>query len=121
MQNSEAPSSAVCRAASSTCSVSRNGVARTGVSNRDDWAQKWQSSGQPPVLADRMPSTSTVSPHQARRVSWARAARDGTRASGTAASSASCVAAESLVSVDQLVAGRVDLGQAGKSGHGLAW
>ena len=26
---------------------------------RPDWLQKWQSSGQPPVLAERMPSTST--------------------------------------------------------------
>ena len=83
MQNSLAPSAAVSRAAASTWSVSRKGVASTGVSKRDDWAQKWQSSGQPPVLADRMPSTSTVSPHQARRTSWARAASDGTMASGT--------------------------------------
>ena len=30
------------------------------VSNLADWLQKWQSSGHPPVLADRMPSTSTV-------------------------------------------------------------
>ena len=67
MQNSDAPSSAVSRAAASTSSVSRNGVAFTGVSNADDWLQKWQSSGQPPVLAERMPSTSTSGPHQARR------------------------------------------------------
>ncbi len=41
---------------------------------RDDCEQKWQSSGQPPVLADRMPSTSTSGPHQASRTSWASAA-----------------------------------------------
>ena len=62
MQNSEAPSAAVSAAAARTSSVSRKGVAFTGVSKRDDWAQKWQSSGHPPVLADRMPSTSTVGP-----------------------------------------------------------
>ena len=63
--------------------MSRNGVAFTGVSNWDDCEQKWQSSGQPPVLADRMPSTSTVGPHQARRTSWASAASAGTCSSGS--------------------------------------
>ena len=53
-------------------------MALTGVSNRDDWEQKWQSSGHPPVLADRIPSTSTSGPHQARRTWWARAASDVT-------------------------------------------
>ena len=67
MQNSEAPSAAVSRAAVRTSSASRKGVALTGVSKRDDCAQKWQSSGQPPVLADRMPSISTSGPHHARR------------------------------------------------------
>ena len=67
MQNSEAPAALVSSAARSTSSASRNGVALTGVSNRDDCEQKWQSSGQPPVLADRMPSTSTSGPHQASR------------------------------------------------------
>jgi hypothetical protein len=72
MQNSEAPSGGwVSRAAPRTSSVSRNGVALTGVSKRDDCEQKWQSSGQPPVLAERMPSTSTSGPHQARRTWWA--------------------------------------------------
>ncbi len=89
MQNSDAPSAAVSRAASSTSSVSRNGVALTGVSNAADWLQKWQSSGHPPVLADKIPSTSTSGPHQARRTSWASAASDGTEASGTRASVAS--------------------------------
>ena len=67
MQNSEAPRAAVSRAAARTSSVSRKGVALTGVSKRDDCEQKWQSSGQPPVLAERMPSISTSGPHQASR------------------------------------------------------
>ena len=37
-------------------------MALTGVSKRDDCAEKWQSSGQPPVLADKMPSISTSGP-----------------------------------------------------------
>ncbi len=78
MQNSDAPAALVSSAACSTSSVSRNGVALTGVSKRDDWEQKWQSSGHPPVLADRMPSTSTSGPHQARRTWWASAASDVT-------------------------------------------
>ena len=85
MQNSDAPSAAVSAAAASTSSVSRKGVAFTGVSKRDDWAQKWQSSGHPPVLADRMPSTSTVGPHHARRTSWASDASPITDSSGTTA------------------------------------
>ncbi len=89
MQNSEAPAALVSSAACSTSSVSRNGVAFTGVSNRDDCEQKWQSSGQPPVLADRMPSTSTSGPHQARRTWWARAASEVTQPSGSSASAAS--------------------------------
>ncbi len=89
MQNSDAPSLAVSAAAASTSSVSRNGVAWIWVSNLADWLQKWQSSGQPPVLADKMPSTSTSGPHQARRTSWASAARDGTASSGTTARAAS--------------------------------
>ena len=40
--------------------------------------QKWQSSGQPPVLTDTMPSTSTSGPHQRMRTSWARASSSGT-------------------------------------------
>ena len=101
MQNSLAPSAAVSRAAASTSAVSRNGVACTGDSNLADWLQKWQSSGQPPVLADRMPSTSTVSPHQARRTSWARAARAGTDASGTSASADELVERELAALVEQ--------------------
>ena len=65
--------------------MSRNGVAFTGVSKRDDCEQKWQSSGHPPVLADRMPSTSTVGPHHASRTSWANEANPVTDSSGTTA------------------------------------
>ena len=83
MQNSVAPRAAVSLAAAMTSAVSRNGVACTGDSKLADWLQKWQSSGQPPVLAERMPSTSTVSPHHSSRTSWARAARAGTEESGT--------------------------------------
>ena len=36
---------------------------RTGEVNWPDWLQKWQSSGQPPVFSDTMPSTSTSGPH----------------------------------------------------------
>ena len=63
-------------------------MAFTGVSKRDDCEQKWQSSGQPPVLAERMPSTSTSGPHQASRTWWARAASEVTHWSGSSASAA---------------------------------
>ncbi len=89
MQNSLAPRAAVSRAAPRTSVVSRNGVAFTVVSKRDDCEQKWQSSGQPPVLAERIPSTSTAGPHQARRTWWARAARATTAPSPRAAKAVS--------------------------------
>ena len=89
MQNSDAPSAAVSRAAVSTSSVFRKGVALTGVSKRADCAQKWQSSGQPPVLAERIPSISTSGPHQASRTWWASEARAMTAPSGSAASAVS--------------------------------
>src|SRR5205085_5637343 len=57
--------------------------------NRADWLQKLQSSGQPPVLADRMPSTSTSGPHHASRTSWASAASAGTDSGWRAASALS--------------------------------
>ena len=76
-------------------------MAFTGVSNRDDWEQKWQSSGQPPVLADRMPSTSTSGPHQARRTWWARAANEVTHSSGSSASAAELVGGEEPALVEQ--------------------
>ena len=70
MQNSVAPVSAVCLAASTSDGMSSH-AARTGESNRPDCEQKWQSSGQPPVLSETMPSTSTSGPHQRIRTSWA--------------------------------------------------
>ena len=70
MQNSVAPVAAVCRAASTSDGMSSR-AARTGVSKRPDWEQKWQSSGQPPVLSETIPSTSTSGPHQRIRTSWA--------------------------------------------------
>ena len=76
-------------------------MALTGVSNLADWLQKWQSSGQPPVLAERMPSTSTSGPHHARRTSWASAASDGTDSSGSAASAASSLDGEQAPLVEQ--------------------
>ena len=101
MQNSDAPSAAVSSAAASTSSVSRKGVAFTGVSKADDCEQKWQSSGHPPVLADRIPSTSTCGPHHASRTSWASAARAGTEASGTRASDGQLVLVEQPPLVEQ--------------------
>ena len=101
MQNSLAPSAAVSRAAARTSLVSRKGVACTGDSNLADWLQKWQSSGHPPVLAERMPSTSTVSPHHARRTSWASAASIGTEESGTSARVDSSAAREHPPLVEQ--------------------
>ena len=57
-------------------------TARTGVSKRPDWQQKWQSSGQPPVLIETIPSTSTSGPHQRIRTSWASASASSTASSG---------------------------------------
>jgi hypothetical protein len=44
---------------------------RTGEVNWPDCEQKWQSSGQPPVLTETIPSTSTSGPHQRMRTPWA--------------------------------------------------
>ena len=74
MQNSVAPVAAVSRAASTSDGMSSR-TARTGVSKRPDCEQKWQSSGQPPVLIETMPSTSTSGPHQRIRTSWASVER----------------------------------------------
>ena len=71
MQNSVAPVAAVSRAALTSDGMSSQ-AERTGESNRPDCEQKWQSSGQPPVLSETMPSTSTSSPHHASRTSCAR-------------------------------------------------
>ena len=63
MQNSVAPDFAVCLAASTRLGMSSQAL-RTGEANSPDCEQKWQSSGQPPVLRLMMPSTSTSGPHQ---------------------------------------------------------
>ncbi len=104
MQNSVAPSAAVSAAAARTSSVSRKGVAFTGVSKRDDCEQKWQSSGHPPVLADRMPSTSTVGPHHASLTSWATEASPVTDSSGTTARPANSTASSRRRSSSRAVA-----------------
>ena len=116
MQNSDAPMAAVSRAAAMSSSRSRNGVAWTTVSNCADCEQKWQSSGQPPVLAERMPSTSTSGPHHARRTSWASAARAGTLASGSAARAASSPVGELAALGEERLACLVDEGPS--VGHG---
>ena len=72
MQNSVAPVAAVCTAASTRAGMSSQ-AARTGEENSPDCEQKWQSSGQPPVFTDTMPSTSTSGPHQRVRTSCASA------------------------------------------------
>ena len=72
MQNSVAPVAAVWRAASTSEGMSSR-TARTGLSKRPDCEQKWQSSGQPPVLTLTIPSTSTSGPHQRMRTSCASA------------------------------------------------
>ena len=70
MQNSVAPVAAVSTAALTSDGTSSH-AARTGEANRPDWLQKWQSSGQPPVLRLTMPSTSTSGPQWRIRTSWA--------------------------------------------------
>ena len=62
MQNSVAPVLAVSFAARTSDGMSSH-AERTGESKTPDCEQKWQSSGQPPVLSATMPSTSTSSPH----------------------------------------------------------
>ena len=61
MQNSVAPVAAVSSAALTSCGMSSH-TERTGEVNWPDWLQKWQSSGQPPVLRLMMPSTSISGP-----------------------------------------------------------
>ena len=89
MQNSVAPVAAVCWAASTSGGMSSQ-TARTGEENSPDWEQKWQSSGQPPVFSDTMPSTSTSGPHRFIRTSWragaARGSSSGSRSTSTSSS-----------------------------------
>ncbi len=82
MQNSVAPVSLVCRAARTRPGMSSH-AERTGDGNWPDCEQKWQSSGQPPVFSETMPSTSTSGPHQRSRTSCANASSSGIRSSGS--------------------------------------
>ena len=89
MQNSVAPVLAVCFAASTSIGMSSH-AERTGESNSPDWEQKWQSSGQPPVLSETIPSTSTSGPHQRIRTSWASSSSASSASSGRASTSSTC-------------------------------
>ena len=82
MQNSVAPVLAVCLAASTRLGMSSQAL-RTGDAKSPDCEQKWQSSGQPPVLRLMMPSTSTSGPHHFIRTSWASASSSSSRSSGS--------------------------------------
>ena len=88
MQNSVAPVAAVSSAALTSCGMSSH-TERTGEVNRPDWLQKWQSSGQPPVLRLMMPSTSTSGPQCFIRTSCARSRSSWTRSSGRFSTSTS--------------------------------
>ena len=82
MQNSLAPVAAVCSAALTSSGMFSH-TERTGEVNCPLWLQKWQSSGQPQVFSETMPSTSTSGPHHFIRTSWASASRSGMRSSGS--------------------------------------
>ena len=56
---------------------------RTGEVNWPDWLQKWQSSGQPPVLRLMMPSTSISGPQCFMRTAWASSSSSGIWSSGS--------------------------------------
>ena len=76
MQNSLAPVAAVCSAAFTSSGMFSH-TERTGEVNWPLWLQKWQSSGQPPVLIETMPSTSTSGPHHFIRTAWASSSSSG--------------------------------------------
>ena len=80
-------------------------TARTGEENRPDCEQKWQSSGQPPVLSDTMPSTSTSGPHQRIRTSWASAQQSSSRSSGSRRTLEHLVPRRALAALQHLLAG----------------
>src|SRR5262245_56020209 len=82
MQNSVAPVAAVAFAAA-TSSATSSHTGLTGEENCPDCEQKWQSSGQPPVFSETIPSTSTSGPHQRMRTSWASASASSTALSGS--------------------------------------
>ena len=89
MQNSVAPVARV-RLAASTSSGMSSHTERTGEENWPLWLQKWQSSGQPPVFSDTIPSTSTSGPHQFSRTSCASASSSPSRSSGICRTSRIC-------------------------------
>ena len=62
MQNSVAPWSCARFAASTSGGMSMKGSGRTGVGQCRDCEQNAQSSGQPPVFAEMIDSTSTSAP-----------------------------------------------------------
>ena len=107
MQNSVAPVAAVSFAAWTSEGMSSQ-AERTGEANRPDCEQKWQSSGQPPVLSDTMPSTSTSGPHQRIRTSWARASSSSSRSSGSASTGQDLGLVEAAALVEHLGAGQVE-------------
>src|SRR5688500_14959344 len=88
MQNSVAPVAAVSSAAFTSCGMSSH-TDRTGEVNWPDWLQKWQSSGQPPVLRLMIPSTSISGPQCFMRTACASSSSSAIRSSGTWSTSTS--------------------------------
>ena len=87
---------------------------RTGEVNWPDWLQKWQSSGQPPVLSETMPSTSTSGPHHVIRTSWASASSSSSWSSGVCSTSRIWSWVSALTALEDLLAGdREDVGTDG--------
>jgi hypothetical protein len=74
--------------------------------------------GQPPVLADRIPSTSTSGPHQARRTSWANDASAVTDSSGTTANAVNSSARSSRRSSRRAPAAAAMRARAGRGRRG---
>ena len=125
MQNSVAPVAAVCLAASTRARMSSH-TARTGEVNTPDWEQKWQSSGQPPVLMETMPSTSTSGPHHRIRTSCASCSACGRSSSGspstarTPASSSPCPSSRTTDRARSRIAA-AGLGGMGRTLQGVLW
>ncbi len=107
MQNSVAPVAAVCFAASTSDGMSSQ-TERTGEVNRPDCEQKWQSSGQPPVFSETMPSTSTSGPHQRIRTSWASWSAAGRCSSGRRSTARTPASSRPTPLVEHLGAGPVE-------------
>ncbi len=80
-------------------------AARTGEGNSPDWLQKWQSSGQPPVLRLTMPSTSTSGPQCRIRTSWASCSSSGSRSSGSRRQASACSLGQADAALEHLLAG----------------